>query len=187
MQDSSLVNETTLEANHEEKPPHEDKPREVSSEKSRKKISSLEDLTFVRVFDPVHIPTYLVEQVKQRLYGVDKFYEYQALVCLFQTQEGPKLNPGNLLYVLINEKLKQVKGFLWMAIDFLTQSLIVNNFSIDKEYWNRGEATYLLEKKAKKVMKDLSLKRIVWITNAPKFCEARGFKKSKDSVMIYEE
>lgn len=159
----------------------------VFSKKFDKRVTFLNELQFVRIFDPIHIPSYLIEQLKDRVFEVEQFYQYQKLFCLLQTAEGPKLNPTNLLYVLINEKLKQVKGFLWMAIDLLTNSLIVNNFSMDKQYWHKGESISLLENKAKKVMKELSLKRIVWITKTPKFCEARGFKRSKDTVMIYEE
>lgn len=153
---------------------------------SRKPIPDLKELTFVRLIDPIHIPSYLVEQIKDRLYTVDKFYQYQKIACTLQTKDGPVLNNTNLLYAITHEKLRQTKGFLWMVVDILTNSLIVNNFSIDKEYWNRGESTKLLEEKAKKVMKDLSLSRIVWITKNSKFCENKGFKRSKDAIMIYE-
>lgn len=152
----------------------------------KKRKTSLNDLVFIRVFDPIHIPSYLVEQVKHRLYEVDKFYDYQRIACTFHTPQGMKLNPTNLLYTLVNEKLKQVKGFLWMVVDVLSESLVIQNFSVDREYWNKGEAIDLLEHKAKKVRQDLSLKRVVWVTRNPKFCEAKGFKKSRDTVMIYE-
>lgn len=154
----------------------------------KKRRPSLNDLVFMRIFDPIHIPSYLVEQLKDRLYEVDKFYAYQRIACTFHPPEGGmKLNPTNLLYSLVNEKLKQVKGFLWMVVDILSDSLVIQNFSIDKEYWHKGDSIALLEEKAKKVRQDLSLKRIVWVTKHPKFCEARGFKRSKDTVMIYEE
>jgi len=188
MQDKSLV-DIVIE-DHQDKEniaANDENQGVVTPKKSEKRSPSLNDLQFIRIFDPIHIPSYLVEQLKDRVFEVDKFYDYQKMFCVLQTSQGTQLNPTNLLYVLINEKLKQVKGFLWMAIDLLTNSLIVNNFSMDKEYWHKGEATFLLETKAKKVMKDLSLKRIVWITKTPKFCEARGFKRSKDTVMIYEE
>ncbi len=152
----------------------------------KKPIRSLSELVFVRLIDPIHIPSYLVEQIKDRIYSVDKFYSYQKIACIYHTPEGPHLNPTNLLYAIVNEKLRQVKGFLWMVLDLLTNSLVIQNFSMDKEYWNKGESTYLLESKAKSVMKDLEVSRIVWICKNPKFCENRGFKKTKDIVMIYE-
>ena len=167
-----------------------DEKAETNNEKSfepRKKNSpSLSDLIFVRLIDPIHIPSYLVEQIKDRLYSVDKFYSYQKIACIYQTSEGPHLNSTNLLYAIVNEKLRQVKGFLWMVLDLLTNTLVVQNFSMDKEYWNKGESISLLEQKAKSVMKDLDVSRIVWICKNPKFCENRGFKRSKDTVMIYE-
>lgn len=153
-----------------------------------KKIVSLEDLSFVRIFDPIHIPTYLIEQIKGRLFTVENFYSWQKTYCLVQSTSGRlELNPSNLLYTVINDKLKQVKGFLWMSVDYMSESLFVNHFSIDKEYWKKGEALNLLEDKAKKVMKDLNLKRILWVTKTPHFAEMRGFKRSKDAIMIYED
>jgi len=154
---------------------------------SKKNVShSLADLTFVRLIDPIHIPSYLVEQIKDRSYPVENFYDYQKICCLTQTDKGPILNPSNLLYAVVHEKLRQVKGFAWLAIDFLNNALLINAFQMDKEYWNKGDAVTLLDEKAKKIIKDLSLDRIVWITKTPKFCEIKGFKKSKDTVMIYE-
>lgn len=153
-----------------------------------KKITSLDDLSFVRIFDPIHIPTYLVEQIKGKLFTSEQFYHWQKTYCLIQSQIGGlELNPSNLLYTVINDKLKQMKGFLWMTVDYMSDSLFVNQFSIDKEYWKKGDALNLLEGKAKKVMKDLNLKRILWITKTPHFAEMRGFKRSKDAIMIYED
>jgi hypothetical protein len=153
---------------------------------SRKPIPSLKELTFIRLLDPIHIPSYLVEQIKGRLYTVDKFYQHQKMACLLQTQSGPQLNESNLLYAITHEKLRQVKGFAWMIIDPLTNSLQIQSFSMDREYWNKGEAIELMEKKAKKIMKDLSLSFISWITKNPRFCENKGFKRSKDAIMIFE-
>lgn len=184
MQDSSLAEIPQEEA---ERQVESDHVKNDSDAFHQKRKGFLNELVFVRVFDPIHIPTYLVEQLKDRLYEVDKFYDYQRIACTFQTPQGMKLNPTNLLYTLVNEKLKQVKGFLWMVVDLLSESLVIQNFSIDKQYWHKGEAIALLEDKAKKVRQDLSLKRVVWVTKNPKFCEARGFKRSKDTVMIYEE
>lgn len=169
-----------------------DNPIEQEAESS-KKINkkpppNIRELSFVRLIDPIHIPSYLVSQIQGRLYDVEKFYQYQKVACLLQTADGPVLNGANMLYAMVHDKLRQVKGFLWMVVDVLTNSLIINNYSVDKEYWNNAQhqAVDFLEEKAKKVMKDLSLSRIVWITKNYRFCENRGFKRSKDAIMIYE-
>lgn len=162
---------------------------EVKQEESleKKKSGSLEDLEFVRLLDPVHIPSYLVEQIHDRLYTTEKFYEFNKIICLMNSENGSVLNPSNFLYAIVHEKLRQVKGFLWMMGDFLNNTLVINNFSMDKEYWNKGEAMKLLIDKAKKVMKDLSFSRIVWLTKRPNLCENLGFKKAKEMLMVYEE
>ena len=167
-----------------------DEIEKAQKEKPKKKTKTLPDkpidLVFVRIFDPVHIPTYLVDQIKDKKFETKRFYEFQKISCTIQVNENVQLNPTNLLYVLINEEKKQAKGFLWMVVDLLTFSLVVNNFSVDQQYWHKGGALKLLEEKAKKVMKDLFLKRIVWMTRNGLFCEALGFKKHEEQVMVYE-
>ena len=154
---------------------------------TRKPLANLQDLTFVRLIDPIHIPSYLVEQIKDRFYTVDKFYQHQKNSCLLQKNDGPHLNEANMLYAITHEKQRQVKGFAWMQICSLDNSLEIKEFSMDREYWNKAEAISHLEVKAKKIMKDLSLNRIVWVTKNPRFCENKGFKRSKNTIMIFEE
>jgi len=187
MQDSVLINEEIDDHAKDHEIAQEEKQNPpVLPKKTQKRAVQFHELNFVRIFDPIHIPAYLIEQIKDRNFDADKFYSYQKMFCLLQTAEGPKFNPTNLLYVLINERLRQVKGVLWMVVDLLNNSLNINLFSVDREYWQRGDAVRLTTAHSKKVMKDLSLKRIVWVSKNPRFFEATGFKRSKDAVMIYE-
>ncbi len=164
-----------------------EKPNKEQKQRVNKKAApNLKELAFIRLIDPIHIPSYLVEQINDRLYTVEKFYQHQKMTCLLQAPNGPNLNEANLLYAITHEKLRQVKGFAWMEIDPLDNSLAVKSFSMDREYWNKGEAISLLEEKVKKIMKDLSLSRVVWVTKNPRFCENKGFKRSKDAIMIFE-
>jgi len=144
------------------------------------------ELKWMRVFSPVHIPRYLVEQVKQREFTVDDFYKYQELHCLIQGKDGPTLNPLNHLYVLSDEE-NIVKGFLWFVINPLTNDMIINTFSIDDDYWWKGKAVKMLSEFVKKLMKKLKLKKVYWITNYPKHSERHGFKRSKSVLMEYME
>jgi len=171
---------------HDKVESQESQDQKTRNEVKKKPVPNLKELTFVRLLDPIHIPAYLVDQIKDKFYTVDRFYQYQKMACLLQTPTGPNLNEANLLYAITHEKLRQVKGFAWMEIDPLVNSLMVKSFSMDREYWNKAEAISLLEEKAKKIMKDLSLSRIVWVTKNPRFCENKGFKRSKDAIMIFE-
>ena len=45
----------------------------------------------------MHIPTYLVEQVRDRNYTVEDFYKYQELNCMIDGENGKMLNPFNHL------------------------------------------------------------------------------------------
>lgn len=152
---------------------------------SDKNSIDIEKLQFIRVFTPQHIPKYLVEQVKERDYGVDEFYEFQEINCLQKSEKGPVLNPLNLLYVITNEE-KMVKGFCWMIIDPLTKDLVIQTFSMDKEYWGKGRAVELLTRKVKEILKELSLNKVYWITKHPKHSIKYGFKPSKFVLMEHK-
>jgi len=158
----------------------------MSAANTKDKKDDIEDLEFVRVFTPQHIPTYLVEQIKDRDFTVEQFYSFQEINCLRNTENGPVLNPLNLLYVIVNKK-KIAKGFAWMMIDPLTQDLVVQTYSMDNEYWFKGKAVKLLYNKVKEIISDCNLNKVYWITKYPKHSERYGFKPSKHVLMEYME
>lgn len=147
---------------------------------------NFDNLRFVRIFDPIHIPVELVEQIRDRKFTVERFYEYQKIVCLSTTPEGTFLNPLNLLFVIVNEN-NLVKGFLWAVVSPLSQDLVINTFSMHKDYWCKGEAVRLVEKKVKEIVKEAKLNNVFWITNYPKHSERFGFKRSKGVLMEYNQ
>lgn len=144
----------------------------------------IDELEWIRIFDPIHIPKYLVEQVRDRDWSEERFYQYQKAINLQNNGGNVVLNPLNLLFVLA-DKQKVVKGFMWAAVDVLSNCLIINTFSIDKDYWGLGKAVGLLEKKAKEIAIGAKLSKIYWITNYPKHSERYGFKRSKSILMEY--
>jgi hypothetical protein len=145
-----------------------------------------EELRFVRVFTPIHIPKYLVEQVRDRDYSVEDFYAFQESACLRMTKEGPSLNPLNHLYVLSNDE-NITKGFLWFSIDPLGQDICIQIFSMDKEYWFNGKAVEKLASFIKDIRRKAKLNKVYWITNYPKHSERHGFKRSRSVLMEYSE
>lgn len=146
----------------------------------------IDKLRWIRVFTPVHIPKYLVEQIKQRDYSVEDFYKYQELNCLVKGEKGPVLNPFNHLYVLVDEG-NLCKGFLWFVIDPLSKDGVVNTFSMDKAYWNNGKAMKKASDHVKELLKKLKLEKVFWITRYAKHSERHGFKRSKSILMEYKE
>src|SRR6266478_6150721 len=95
--------------------------------------TTLEDLTFVHLKNKAiieRIPLILIENVKGRTFTPEQFYNYQI------SQIG---NPCNHLYALIDKSAK-MHGYLWVETNLLDDSMFVNTFSIDKEYWGKGEA-----------------------------------------------
>lgn len=146
----------------------------------------IDELRWVRLFTPIHIPKYLVEQVRDRDYEVDEFYFYLEGSCIRQTPEGPTLNPFSHLYVLVDPD-HVVKGFLWFVVDPLTKDVVIQTFSIDKEYWFKGKAVSKLSSHIKDIRRKGKLNKIYWITNYPKHSERHGFKRSKGVLMEYTE
>lgn len=147
---------------------------------------NIDDLRWIRVFTSMHVPKYLVEQVRDRDYSVDDFYTHQDANLLMTVHGQPQLNPFHHLYVLV-EPGNLVKGFLWFVIDPLTKDIAINTFSMDKEYWGRGKAVEMLANHVKEIRKKAKLKKVYWITNYPKHSERYQFKRSKSVLMEYTE
>lgn len=151
-----------------------------------KKTYALEELRWVRLFSPIHIPTYLIEQVRDRDYTTEDFFKFQDINCVIQRKDGPTLNPLNHLYALVDPE-NMVKGVLWFVIDPLSKDVIINTYSVDKEYWGKGEAVKRLSDHMKCVIKKLNLKKIYWLTRYPKHSERHGFKRARSVLMEYTE
>lgn len=147
---------------------------------------SIDDLKWIRVFTPDHIPKRLVEQVTNRDYSVDDFFKYQELSCLRQSSEGPTLNPLSHLYVLADDG-NMVQGFLWFTVDPLAKDLVVQTFSIDKDYWFGGKAVAKLAEHIKEIRKKANLNKVYWITDYPKHSMRYGFRRSDSVLMEYSE
>lgn len=155
------------------------------SDKNLKTSDDFEKLEWIRIFDPVHIPLFLIEQVRDRDWSAERFIKYQKTICFNKQPDGNlHINPLNLLFVLVDGE-KKVHGFLWASIDTLSNALVINTFSMEKEWWHAGEAVKLLERKAKEIAKGAQLDKIYWITNYPKHSERYGFKRSKSILMEY--
>lgn len=147
---------------------------------------NMDELRWIRVFSPLHIPKYLVENVRDKDFTVDEFYKYQEINCLRETEEGPTLNPFSHLYVL-SDKDYVVKGFLWFVVDPLTKDLVIQNYSVDPEYWYHGKAVEKLSKFIKDIVKKANLKKVYWVTKFPKHSKRYGFKESEHILMEYSE
>jgi len=141
-----------------------------------------DSLRFIRVFTPMHVPKELIEQVRDRTYEVDDWYSYQETICTHPTESGPRLNPFSLLYVIADEGNKVV-GMLWCEISTLEKVLAIQTFSMDKKYWLKGKAVSLVSKKAKEILKECNLKKIMWCTAYPRHSQRYNFKRSRQVLM----
>ncbi len=143
-----------------------------------------EKLKFIRIFDPVHIPKFLIEQIKDRDYEVEQFYEFQSRVCLLHSDGSSRLNPYNLLYLIITDDNDSV-GMLWCVVAPLSEDLVIQTFSMHKDYWCQGKAVKLLEEKVREIKDGCKLNKVFWITRYPRHSEKYGWKRSKGVLMEY--
>jgi hypothetical protein len=128
----------------------------------------------------------LIEQVKHRDYSVEDFLKYQSNICFISNSEGQMLNPFSHLYYLANPE-NLIKGVLWFCIDPLTKDLIIQTYSVDKEYSKEGGAVDKLISLIKDIVYKAKLKKTYWITNHPRHSQRHGFKKSKSVLMEFCE
>lgn len=135
------------------------------------------NLTFVPVTEPRLIPRHLLEQIKNRDWSVDKWY---------QLQEAMKGEMTNLLFAAVDDEYK-IRGFLWMIFDPFTETLVVNNFSLERAYQGGGVPMRFVRGFVRKIMKDLSVTKTVWLTDKPGVFERYGFKRSKNVLMELKE
>lgn len=150
------------------------------------KQRNIDELRWIRVFTPSHIPPKYIDQVPHRNYAVADFYRFQEGLCLRSTPEGPTLNPLSHLYVLANEE-NETKGFLWFTVDPLTKDIAIQTYSVDNQYWGKGQAVEKVSTLLKEIRKKANLNKIYWITNIPKHSIRYGFKPSKSVLMEYSE
>jgi len=142
-------------------------------------MSKMDDLRWVRAYTSAFIPKYLIEQIKKRDYEVDKFLQYQEKLCSSK-------NPLSHLYVLANPD-NLVKGFLWLTIDPLTGNILIQTYSVDKEYVKDGKAVEKLKEFILSFKDKGNFNKVYWLTAYPKHSLKHGFKKSKSVLMEYDE
>lgn len=139
------------------------------------KEATISKLEFVPLKIPRLIPKELIEAVKGRTFSPEQFIAYQ---------EQQVDNPGNFLYVLIDQE-KKIHGYLWAELNILDGTLFVNTFSIAKDHWGKGTGI----KKAIDFLATLKEKtkapKVFWVTTNEKFFAKHGFKRSKNCLMEY--
>jgi hypothetical protein len=145
-------------------------------------VANFEELRFLRIVEPINvllIPKELIEEVKGRTFTLDQFYRYQTI-------QIENKNSGNFLYILV-DKSHKIKGFLWAEINGMDGSLFINTFSVAKEYWGKGKAIPFVVEFLKELKKKVGAPRVFWISTNEKFFLKKGFKKSKNILLEYQD
>lgn len=146
----------------------------------------IQELRWVRLFTASHIPLYLIEQIYKKEYNEEDLYKYLDKNCLIPTPDGPTLNPFFHLWSLVDPQ-NLVKGFLWFTVDPLTKDIVIQIYSVERNYWGTKGAIEKLSDHLKEIRQKAQLNKIYWITKCPKHSYKYGFKQSKSVLMEYSE
>lgn len=159
----------------------EDSPATLPT--SGKNTNKIEDLRLVRIVDASLVPVELIEQIKNRTYTVQEFYDYQQKLCVIYDETGPRINPISHLYVLV-DKDNKIKGVLWITLD--GQECTVELFSIERSYWNKGKSIDFIHNKIIEIVIPLGIKKLRIFTPNPGAYEKIGFRRAKHVIMERE-
>ena len=132
-------------------------------------------MKFERCVNANFIPRHLLEQLPDKRFDPDAFYEFMTIALQSPTQ---------ILYLLMTEE-NVIQGFLWCEINILERVLFVNTLSVDKTLWKNGEMVKLSVAFLKELFNSLGLKKALWLTDRPAMFEKLGFKKSEEILLEY--
>ena len=149
----------------------------------------IKELKFIRYTVPTladAIPRWLIDQAKDKNWTTDKFFQLAPFLIA---------NPLNIIGLFV-DKENVAKGFLWVAINILTEQMEVVLISFDKEYQDTKGTVFehindfviklSEEPKIKKMLiaANINLKEtILFSTTHPKVYERKGWKRSRIVVM----
>lgn len=115
------------------------------------------------------MPPYLIEQIKERTWEVDEWYNFNL-----QDRE----NRNNIIVGVVDED-NLVKGIIWIMIDEFNKYVFVNNLSLDKKYQFDKKLFKDIHRFLNNLSAKLGMKRVFWISKRPKAFEAKGYKRSE--------
>lgn len=140
-------------------------------------MTTLDDLSFVRLRLARCIPRSLIESVKGRTFTPEQFFTYQ---------DQNHSNPNNFLYALIDPE-RRIHGYLWAERNALDGALFVNTYSVEKQYWGNGEAIPKAINFLAGLKESTGAQRVFWMTTNKKYFERHGFVTSKNVLMEYNK
>lgn len=89
----------------------------------------------------------------------------------------------NILYAFVDKAV--IKGFIWLVINVLRGTLIVNVFYIDEEY--KEVALKQLKVDLLRVKEELKLTKVLWVTSKLEDPKKIGFVEDDEVIMRLEE
>jgi N-acetylglutamate synthase-like GNAT family acetyltransferase len=131
------------------------------------------ELTIIPVPDARLVPRYLLEQVKDRRWTVDEWYQHQIDL---------KGVPENIVLSMINKK-NEIVGIVWLTIDGFEKYVHINTLSVDKRYQSKSKLIKFVTKYIRDLAKALKLSLVGWTARRTKALERYGFEESEFKIM----
>ena len=133
-------------------------------------MKDLSQIRFVRIQEAALVPKEFLEQAPDMPFSAADFYQNYV----FYSQ-----SPFSFLYAIIDRADMEdpQKGVMWLTVDPMAHSLIVNFVSVKKDYQAQALFPEIIIPHIIKMRKELNLRKIFWATTRPKAFEKLGGAK----------
>ncbi len=130
-------------------------------------------LNIIPVPDSRLIPRYLLEQVKDRRWAVDEWYELQKQLIGVES---------NIVLSLI-DKEHQIVGFIWLTVEAFDKYIHINTISVDPKYQRKSKLINFVSKYIREIARALNIDTVIWTARRTKALEKYGFQESEYKLM----
>ena len=137
-------------------------------------------MKLVRIANAHLVPKRLVEDNKDRVYPVERFYNYLDAVLI----SGNDLNPFEFLYLILNEE-NEVIGFVWYSINALENDIFINTISVDRNHRENGKVLNWVYLQLKRHFTESGYRTVSTISSRKEWHKKNGFEESKNILLEY--
>ena len=138
----------------------------------------------MRVFTPIHIPIYLIEQIKDRDWTVEDYIKYHEINCLSEIGEGSQIE-SFFTSLCSCKRCEYYERLSLVHYRALNKRFNHTELFSRQRILGKGRAVEKLAEHIKFIHKKGELNKILWVTNYPKHSQKYGFKQSKSILMEY--
>ena len=131
------------------------------------------ELSIIPVPYPRLIPKYLLDQVKDRTWTTEAWYDHQTELIGVDS---------NIVLAFIDRN-HEIKGFIWLTIDNFDGYVYINTLSVDPQYQRKSKLINFVTRYIRELAKALGIERVLWSAKRAKALTRYGFQESEYRLM----